>query len=128
MSPYTNYVCEVIYHLVLVTKDREACLSLAMQQRLEEIVAEFCLKLDTELITYTADEYYIGMTIKAGTTFTASKFINSLKTITSRLLRKEFSQHMDIYYSGTGLWEKGYLFVTKSVENEQSLIKNYIHN
>lgn len=126
MVPYTAYVCEINYQLVLVTKDKKSCLNIVMQKRLEEMVNEVCLKLDTELGKFTSGEYYIDMTIKAGTTFTASKFINSLKTVTSRFLRKEFSEQLNIYYGGSGLWEKGYLFMTKSAENEPHLVKAYI--
>lgn len=126
MVPYTTYVCEVNYQLVLVTKDKKPCLNIEMQKRLEKMVKEIFLKLNTELTKFTSGEYYIDMTIKAGTTFTAAKFINSLKTVTSRLLRKEFSEQLNIFYSDSGLWEKGYLFMTKSAENDIHLVEAYI--
>ena len=57
--------------MVLVTKDKKPCLNIEMQKRLEKMVKEIFLKLNAELTKFPSGEYYIDMTIKAGTTFTA---------------------------------------------------------
>jgi len=41
-----------------------------------------------------------------------SRFINSLKTVTSRLLRKEFSNHLKKYYWKPVLWTRAYCLLT----------------
>lgn len=41
-----------------------------------------------------------------------SRFINSLKTVSSRLIRKEFSSHLEKYYWKPVLWTRAYCLIT----------------
>lgn len=41
-----------------------------------------------------------------------SRFINTLKTVTSRLIGKEFSQHLKAYYWKPVLWTRAYCLLT----------------
>ena len=41
-----------------------------------------------------------------------SKFINNLKTVTSRLMRKEFAEHLAEFYSERVLWTRAYCLLT----------------
>ena len=54
-----------------------------------------------------------------------SKFINSLKTVTSRLLRKEFSTHFAKYYWKPVLWTRAYCLISAR-GGPLSVLKEYI--
>ena len=41
-----------------------------------------------------------------------SKFINNLKTVTSRLMRKEFAKHLAHFYCKPVLWTRAYCLLT----------------
>ena len=41
-----------------------------------------------------------------------SKFINNLKTVTSRLMRKEFAEHLAEFYWKPVLWTRAYCLLT----------------
>ena len=41
-----------------------------------------------------------------------SRFINSLKTVSSRLIRKEFSSHLEKYYGNPELWTRAYCLIS----------------
>ena len=41
-----------------------------------------------------------------------SKFINNLKTVTSRLMRKEFAEHLTQFYWKPVLWKRAYCLLT----------------
>ena len=41
-----------------------------------------------------------------------SKFINNLKTVTSRLMRKEFAEHLAEFYWKPVLWTRAYFLLT----------------
>ena len=56
-----------------------------------------------------------------------SKFINSLKTVTSRLLRKEFPEHMGKYYWKPVLWARAYCLISAGGA-PLSILKEYIQN
>ncbi|MCK4265487.1 transposase [Candidatus Babeliales bacterium] len=51
-----------------------------------------------DLLEFDGEEDYIHLLIKMHPNITPSKFINNLKTVTSRHIRKEFSQHISKYY------------------------------
>lgn len=55
-----------------------------------------------------------------------SRFINSLKKVTSRLIRKEFSAHFDQYYWKPVLWTRAYCLITASGA-PIDILKQYIH-
>ena len=56
-----------------------------------------------------------------------SKMICSVKTVTSRLLKKEFHTILKKYYWTSKLWSSTYFICTVSKRSEE-LIKNYIQN
>ena len=41
-----------------------------------------------------------------------SKFINNLQTVTSRLMRKEFAEHLAEFYWKPVLWTRAYCLLT----------------
>ncbi|PAV01343.1 hypothetical protein CBG25_17180 [Arsenophonus sp. ENCA] len=41
-----------------------------------------------------------------------SRFVNNLKTVTSRLLRKEYAEHINRFYWKPVLWTRAYCLIT----------------
>ncbi|MCP4745754.1 MAG: IS200/IS605 family transposase [Desulfobacteraceae bacterium] len=56
-----------------------------------------------------------------------SKLVNTLKTISSRQLRKEFAGHLKKFYSKPVLWSRSYCIVSAGGA-PLSVIKRYIEN
>ena len=56
-----------------------------------------------------------------------SKFISNYKTVSSRLLRKDFSQELSKYYYKPFLWEPSY-FISSTGGTTLDIIKKYIEN
>lgn len=54
-----------------------------------------------------------------------SRFINSLKTVSSRLIRKEFSSHLEKYDWKPVLWTRAYCLITAGGA-PIDIIKQYI--
>ncbi|WP_097356646.1 transposase [Candidatus Enterovibrio escicola] len=53
--------------------------------------------------------------------------INSLKTVSSRLIRKEYSNHMVKYYWKPALWSRAYCLITDGGA-PLDILTNYIAN
>jgi len=51
-----------------------------------------------ELIEFGGEEDHIHLLLDMHPSIMPSRFINSLKTVSSRLIRKEFSSHLEKYY------------------------------
>ena len=99
------------YHLVLVTKYRHKCLTEAMRVRAGEIVKgmlpPMCL---LEACKGEGDHLHLLLAIPPHVQ--VSKVVNSLKTVTARLLRKEFATHLKPFYWKPCLWSRSYFIAT----------------
>lgn len=113
------------YHLVLVTKYRRKCITRDMLERLEEISSEVCRRWDVELLEFGGEEDHIHLLISAHPVMELSKFINNLKTITSRMIRKEYKKHLSSYYWKPYFWTRAYYITTTGGASIET-IRKYI--
>lgn len=109
--PHCKYNLD--FTLVLKTKDNKSFFNEAMLCRVKEIVKKLSSENDIELAGFDGHENHIKLNLLMHPNLTPSKFINSLKTVTSRHLRKEFPiQQSQFYYKERVIWDRGYCLVT----------------
>ena len=113
------------YHLVLVTKYRRKCFTKDILNRLEVISKEQCEKWSIECLEFGGEADHIHLMLEMHPNIMPSKFINSLKTVTSRLIRKEFSEHLSTYYWKPVLWTRAYCLISTGGA-PLSILKEYI--
>ena len=125
----SHYHCvyKIVFHLVLVTKYRRKCFTKDMLSRLEEICRELCNKWDIDLIEFGGENDHIHLLLDFHPSAQPSKFVNNLKTVSSRMIRKEFSDHLAKYYWKPVLWTRAYCLVSAGGAPLE-VIKNYIEN
>lgn len=112
MKSHYHCVYKLKYHLVLVTKYRRKCFTAEMLDRLEILCRELCSKWEVDLEQFGGEADHIHLMLDMHPNIMPSKFINNLKTVTSRLIRKEFSQHLKAYYWKPVLWTRAYCLIT----------------
>jgi len=112
-------------HLVLVTKYRRKVINQVMLQRLQEIVKQNCLDWQSELLEFSGEADHIHALIEINPKVQISKFANNLKTVTSRLIRKEFPNECAKFYRQPVFWKIGY-FVSSVGGATLDVIKAYI--
>lgn len=105
-------VYNIKYHLVLVTKYRKKCFSNEILTRLEEICKNSCLQWDIDLLEFGGEADHIHLLLDFHPNIMPSKFINSLKTVTSRRIRKEFSTEIAKFYWKPVLWTRAYCLIS----------------
>jgi len=115
------------YYLVLVTKYRKKCITKDMLNRLEEIIKDICNRWDVEVIKFSGEEDHIHLLILAHPSMELSKFINNLKTVSSRLIRKEFKEHLSKFYWKPYFWTRAY-FIATIGGAPLEIIKQYIQS
>ncbi len=113
------------YHLVLVTKYRKKCITKDMLKRLKEIVSDICKRWDVEVLEFSGEEDHIHLLISAHPSMELSKFINNLKTVSSRLMRKEFKEYLSKFYWKPYFWTRAY-FIATTGGAPLEVIKQYI--
>lgn len=120
-------VYDLNYHLVLVTKYRRKVITKAMLERLHDIFKEQCEHWSIELVEFNGEEDHVHLLLKAHPAMDLSKFINSIKTVSSRLIRKEFKYHVDQFYWKPYFWTRAYCLLTTGGAPIE-IIKAYIQN
>ena len=127
MKSHYHCVYKLTYHLVLVTKYRKKCLSNEMINRLEEIVKKNCIDWEIDLIEFNGEADHIHLLLDMHPNIMPSKFINNLKTVSSRLIRKEFGEELKSYYWKPMLWTRAYCLLTTGGATID-VIREYIQN
>ena len=125
---YTNRhaVYLLQYHLVAVTKYRHKVISNDLKDRLIEIsysIIESDWK--SKIISINTDEDHVHILFETSPQTQLSKLINNYKTVTSRLIRKEFSKQLEQYYWKPYFWSDTY-FISSVSDTSEAMIKRYI--
>jgi putative transposase len=120
-------VSDLKAHLVLVTKYRRQVFTAPMIHRLGEILEDLCGKWDCKLIEFNGEADHVHLLFQYYPQMELPKFVNNIKTVTSRRLRSEFATHVDQIYWKDVLWSSSY-FVASCGGVTISILKRYIEN
>jgi len=105
-------VYNINYYLVLVTKYRRRCITPAVAAFLESQYRRLLENWDCTLLECSGEADHIHLLISASPKTQPSKMVNSLKTATSRLVRKEFADHLGEFYSKPVFYSRSYCLVS----------------
>lgn len=112
LKSHHHCVYKLNYNLVLVTKYRKQCFNAEILDRLKIIASELCQQWDVELLEFNGEADHVHLLLEMHPNIMPSKFINNLKTVTSRLIRKEFTAHLAQFYLEPTLWTRAYCLLT----------------
>ncbi|MFC5673936.1 IS200/IS605 family transposase [Streptomyces incanus] len=95
-------------HLVFVTKYRRGVFDDAMLKRCEEIMREVCRKFEAELREFNGEADHVHLSVHYPPKVALSKLINSLKGVSSRYLRAEYTGRINHTGMGSVFWSRSY--------------------
>lgn len=113
------------YHLVLVTKYRRKCITASMLDRFREIAAARCEGWGGKIMEVNGEPDHVHLLISLPPNLDLSRFVNNLKTTTSRLIRKEFAAEVNRVYRKPVFWSRSYCVISCGGA-PLSVIKQYI--
>jgi putative transposase len=96
----------------MVTKYHRQCITAPMLARLKEILAATTAKWGGELIECNGEADHVHLLISLCPTVQVSTFVNNLKTVSSRLIRKEFGQELARWYRKPVFWSRSYCVIS----------------
>ena len=129
MGLYKNRhsVYKLTYHIVLVTKYRHKCINddifNYMKQHINRVVSDWGGSLDE--INHDFD--HIHMLLSLPPQQAPSRAVCSIKTVTSRMLRKEFGDYLSKFYWKDSFWSDSYLVLTVGGATID-VVKSYIED
>ena len=120
-----SVICDLHVHLVFVTKCRRGALTDPILTRCEEVMRDVCADFGAVLQEFNGEDDHVHLLVTYPPTVQLSKLVNSLKGVSSRHLRSEFSNHLSKYLWGDALWSPSY-FAASAGGAPLSIIKDYI--
>lgn len=111
-------------HLVFVTKYRRDVLHSEALDRLRDIFAEVCLDFESTLLEMDGEDDHVHMLVAYPPKVSVSKLVNSLKGVSSRMLRKQCPDLASRYRKGV-LWSPSY-FAGSCGGAPIEIVKRYI--
>lgn len=99
-------------HLVLVTKYRRKCIDGPILARLREIFGKLCEQWDCELLEFNGEPDHVHLLLSVNPKVAPSVLVNNFKTVSSRLIRKEFADQLRKVYWKPVFWSRSYCVVS----------------
>lgn len=119
-------VYKLTYHLVLVVKYRRKVINTAIYDRLITIFNNIGSKYNIEIIESNFESDHIHILFKSHPNVNLQKFVNSYKSASSRLIKKEYPEIKSKLWKSQ-FWKIGYFITTTGGANIET-IKQYIEN
>lgn len=125
LSSLHHCVFSLQFHLVLVTKYRRKVIDKKMMERFRVIFNETLQKWECSLVEFNGEPDHVHLLLTMTPAIQPSKLINNLKTVSSRLIRKEFASHIKKFYWKPVFWHRSYCLITTGGA-PLDVIKKYI--
>jgi REP-associated tyrosine transposase len=81
-------------------------------ERLHGIFLGALEKWHSELIEFNGEEDHVHLLFQTNPAVQLSKLVNNLKTVSSRLIRKDFRKHVNRFYWKPVFWHRSYCLIT----------------
>ena len=114
------------FHYVACVKYRRKVLTETVSTRLKEINLSVAAEVGVTIIEQETDRDHIHIRFSAKPQIQLSKFINSLKSVSARLLFREFPELKEKLWSGA-FWSPSY-FLASTGQVTLDVLKRYVEN
>jgi putative transposase len=133
MTVYDDYrrgrhvVSALHVHLVFVTKYRRGVFDDEMLTRCEQVMRSVCADFGAELAEFNGETDHVHLLVHYPPKVSVSGLVNSLKGVSARRIRQEFTGRTNRARMHGRLWSPSY-FAASCGGAPLSIIKQYIEN
>ena len=121
-------VYKLTAQIVFVTKYRKKAISKEVLQRLKEIFTDTLTKWECCLVEFNGESDHVHLLIDYKPDIPLSKLIANLKTVSSRLIRRDFPELAGKYFYNKPYFGTGAYFVASCGGVTVSQLKQYVEN
>jgi putative transposase len=114
-------------HLVFVTKYRRQVFTQQVMRELRLIFSNVCKDFDATLVEFEGEKDHVHLLVNYPPKISVSKLVNSLKGVSSRLIRNKGYPSIQQALWGKSLWSPSY-FAGSCGGAPISVIRQYIEN
>ncbi len=119
-------VYKLTVHIVFVTKYRKKAISTEVLERLGVIFAETLNKWGCQLIEFNGESDHVHLLVSYKPEVSLSKLIANLKTVSSRLIRRDFPSLSSKYFYNKPCFWTGAYFVSSCGAVTVDQIRKYV--
>ena len=101
-------VWDLHVHLVFITKYRRDVFTHDMLTACEKTMREVCENFGAVLDKFNGETDHVHLLVHYPATISVSKLVNSLKGVSSRVLRRDFEAEITPFLWGGHLWSRSY--------------------
>jgi putative transposase len=116
------------YHVIFTSKYRNRCINKAMLDRMQEIFSNVCRRWRCELVEFGGEADHVHLLIDAHPSMNLARMIGNLKTVSARLIRKEFEDHLKKYFWKVKFWNNAYAVVSAGGHASIETLLQYIQD
>ena len=128
LRSFTNSVSSIKLHIVLVIAYRREVITEEIELEILEMIDNICRKNDCILEQGKADLLegaHLHLLIDMAPKVTPSVLVNTIKTVTSREIRRRHREYLQPYLWGKSFWKRGYSILSSGGATIDTL-KKYI--
>ena len=115
-------------HLVFTPKYRKKIFTKEHLETMKEVFERVCNKIGCELVEFNGEADHVHLLIEYPPRLALSKIVNSLKGVSSRILRKKYEIFQKEYWAeDVSLWSRSY-FVASVGGAPIEILKEYIES
>lgn len=112
-------------HLVFVTRYRRGVLDDEMLTACENTMRSICEDFEAELVEFYGETDHVHLLVHYPPKVSVSKLVNSLKGVSARVLRRDFTERVNHARTNGHLWSPSYL-AASCAGAPLSIVKQYI--
>lgn len=120
-----HVVYNIHIHLVFVTKYRGKVFTKEILNELNSILSQVCQDFDAELVEFNGEQDHVHLLVNYPPKVSVSSLVNSLKGVSSRMIRKNNYPSIDRQLWGNALWSPSY-FASSCGGASIDIIREYI--
>ena len=114
-------------HLVFVTKYRRGVFTSSMLATCEQIMRETCNDFGVTLVEFNGEDDHVHLLIEFPPTVQLSRLVNSLKGVSSRILRQKHPAQVKKYLWENHFWSRSY-YIGTAGGAPLSVIREYVES
>lgn len=130
LRSFAHTVALIKIHVVFVTKYRHPVIHSDIETDIKNLAMNICQKNDCILEDAKADlgaNDHIHLLIDLAPKVSVSRLCNTIKTVTSREIRKRYAEELKPYYWKPVFWKRGFSAISCGGA-PLSVLKQYIEN
>ena len=124
---HRHCVYRINLHIVFVTKYRKKVITNDILKDLKNIFSRLCENAKSELVEFNGEPDHVHLLVDISPDIAPAKLVNTLKTISSRMIRKKYAEYLQPFYWKPVFWTGAY-FVTSTGGAPLETLLTYIQN